>query len=402
MMRIDDLVRLSTRTFKTRPMRTSLTILGVGVGIGAIVFLVSFGYGLQALLLERITTSESLLSIDVNPSASGLVPLTKKQLDSFAAMPHVKEVSAVANAPAQLSLNQFTADALANIVKPSYFRLSGTEVMTGRFFNEQDKNAVVVSSTTLKLFDLKPDEAVGKTVASTISFAKVGPTGEVDPTGALLERHAEFTIVGVVQNEVSSFIFIDQDDVADVPIYEYASAKVRVETEEFLQLIRDEIKDLGFSVFALVDTIEEANKIFKAMQITLALFGIVALIVAAIGMFNTVTITLLERTQEIGIMKAIGAANTDIFIMFLAESALMGFLGGLSGVILGYVGGDVVNIFLNLLATRLGGNELSVFSRPLWLLGGVIAFSTIVGFLTGVLPARRAAKINTLEALRYK
>lgn len=398
-MRTDDLVRLSTRMFKTRPLRTSLTILGVGVGIAAIVFLVSLGYGLQTLLLERITTSESLLSIDVNPSESGLVPLTPKQLETIAAFPHVKEISTVANVPAQISVNEFTGDALANIIRPSYFRLSGLEPMAGRFFNDDDRGKVVVSSTTLKLFNLKPEEALGKSLSIVMYFSKQGPDDEI---AEVFERRAEFVVSGIIQSDVSSFIYLDQRDIVDVEFPEYAQAKVRVQSEEYLESIRDQVKDMGYSVFALVDTIKEANKIFRAMQVTLALFGIVALIVAAIGMFNTVTITLLERTQEIGIMKAIGAANGDIFIMFLSESALMGFLGGLSGVILGYVGGDLVNIMLNLLAQRLGGEPLSLFYRPFWFIGGVVAFSGFVGFLTGILPARRAAKINTLAALRYK
>ncbi len=398
MMRVDDLVRLSTRMFKTRPLRTSLTILGVGVGIAAIVFLVSLGYGLQTLLLERITTSESLLSIDVNPSESGLVPLTPKALDTISALPHVKEISAVANAPAQISINQFTGDALANIINPSYFRLAGTEVSSGRLFTEDDHGKTIVSSTTLKLFNLKPEDALEKTITINLYFTPAGATDNTEP----IEKQGTFTIVGIIDSDVSSFIYLDQRDIPDITFPEYASAKVRVESADYLESVRDQVKDMGFTVFALIDTINEANKIFGAMQVTLALFGIVALLVAAIGMFNTVTITLLERTQEIGIMKAVGAANSDIFIMFLAESALMGLLGGLSGVLLGYLGGDAVNFLLNLLAARLGGKSLSLFSRPLWFIGGVVAFSAIVGFLTGILPARRAAKINTLAALRYK
>ncbi len=399
MMLTADLLRLSVRTFRTRPLRTCLTILGVGVGIGAIVFLVSLGYGLQTLLLEKITTSESLLSLDVNPPESGLVPLTQKQLDAFAAIPHVKEISPVGNIPAQLSIGQFTGDALANIISPSYFRLAGLEPMSGRFFNDDDHQKIVISSTVLKLFNLNANDAIGKTVSATLLYT---PSSDTDTTAQPIEKHLDLTIVGVVENDLSSFIFLDARDATDTPVTNFASAKVRVDSEQYLGAVRDQVKDMGYTVFALVDTIDEANKIFSAVQVTLALFGIVALVVAAIGMFNTVTITLLERTQEIGIMKAIGAANSDIFIMFLAESTLMGLLGGLSGVLLGFVGGDIVNALLNLLASRLGGKSLSLFVYPFWFIGGVVAFSVIVGFLTGVMPARRAAKINTLAALRYK
>ena len=411
MMRTTDLLRLSTRMFKTRPLRTSLTILGVGVGIGAILFLVSLGYGMQTLLLEKITTSESLLSLDVNPPESGIIHLGKKQIAAFAALDHVKEVSPVANIPAQISLNEFTGDALANVIKPSYFRLSGAEPMVGRFFLEPDrlggsgeKGKMVITSTVAKLFNIKPGSAVGQKLSVTLFFSPIeeAADGTTSTSGSVVEKRAEFEVIGVIENNISSLIYIDVGDVPDLPIAEYAQAKVRVESMEFLDPVREQVKEMGFSVFALSDTIAEANKIFKAIQVILALFGIVALLVAAIGMFNTVTIALLERTQEIGIMKAIGAGASDILIMFLTESALMGFLGGVSGVILGYTGGEIFNFILNILASRLGGKSMNLFVRPLWFIMSIIIFSTVVGFLTGVLPARRAAKLKTLEALRYK
>ncbi|KKU49019.1 MAG: Cell division protein FtsX [Parcubacteria group bacterium GW2011_GWA2_46_9] len=412
MMRSRDLIRLSTRMFKTRPMRTSLTILGVGVGIGAILFLVSLGYGMQTLLLEKITTSESLLSLDINAPESGIINLGKRQLDYFSTLPHVKEVSANANIPTQISFGQFTGDALANVIKPSFFRLSGLEPMMGRFFldteRESDKapdtNKVIISSTVIKLFNLKPEEAIGKKLAVTLFFTprETIEGGDSSVVGAMVEKHMEVEIIGVIENNLSSLIYLNVGDLPDLPITEYAQAKVRVESSEFLDPVREQIKEMGFIVTALSDTIAEANKIFKAIQVILALFGIVALLVAAIGMFNTVTIALLERTQEIGIMKAIGAGSSDIFIMFLTESALMGFFGGVSGVILGYAGGEVFNFILNILASRLGGQPVNLFVRPLWFVVGIIVFSTIVGFLTGVLPARRAARLKTLQALRYK
>ena len=406
MMRPTDLLRLSTRMFKTRPLRTSLTILGVGVGIGAIMFLVSLGYGLQNLLLEQITTSDSLLSLDVTPPESGLIHLDQHQLEVLAALPHVKEVSPVANIPAQISYNQFTGDALANIIKPSYFRLAGAEAQVGRFFTTDDQGKVVVSSTVAKLFNLKVEEAVGKKISITFFFTPAASSeassAATTTADATVERHQDFEIVGVIENNLSSFAYVAYRDLSTMPITEYAQAKVHVQTSDDLEPVRERVKELGFSVFALSDTIAEANKIFKAVQVVLALFGIVALLVAAIGMFNTVTIALLERTQEIGIMKAIGAASSDVFVMFLTESALMGFLGGVTGVLLGYGGGEIFNFALNILASRLGGKQLHLFVRPLWFTMSILVFSTVVGFLTGVLPARRAAKLRTLAALRYK
>ncbi len=183
---------------------------------------------------------------------------------------------------------------------------------------------------------------------------------------------------------------------------DYTKIKVKVKSDKELNTVRSAIMDKGYSVSALSDIIDQANQVFNVVQIVLASFGIVALIVSAIGMFNTMTIALLERTQEIGIMKALGATSGNIWQMFLAEAVLIGFLGGLGGIIIGWAGGQIFNYGINLLAGAFGGSKISIFYTPLWFVMLIISFSSIVGLLTGFYPARRAAKISALMALRYK
>ena len=173
-------------------------------------------------------------------------------------------------------------------------------------------------------------------------------------------------------------------------------------SSDVLPELRERIIAKGFSVSALSDTIDEANKIFHIIQVILMLFGVVALIVSAIGMFNTMTITLLERTEEIGIMKSIGASDAIIAALFIMESTLMGFLGGVGGLVIGSIGGELFNILVNLLAVRLGGQSVDLFYSPLWFIALIIIFGAVVGLLTGIAPARRASRIDPLDALRYK
>jgi putative ABC transport system permease protein len=160
--------------------------------------------------------------------------------------------------------------------------------------------------------------------------------------------------------------------------------------------------EMGFSVSALSDTVEQANKIFRAIQIILGFFGVIALIVATIGLINTMTISLLERTNEIGIMQALGASPQDVKKIFLAESLVIGFLGGVGGIFLGIFGAEVFNWGLNILAKSLGGQAVELFYYPLWFLLFIIFLSLFVGLIGGLWPAQRAAKLNPLEALRYK
>jgi len=119
-------------------------------------------------------------------------------------------------------------------------------------------------------------------------------------------------------------------------------------------------------------------------------------------MFNTMTVSLLERINEIGIMRAIGITTRDIMKMFLLESVLMGFLGGLAGLAIGIAGAELANFGLNMLAKRFGGQAMDIFHQPAWFIIFIIAFSSIVGFITGIYPSVKAARINPLNALRYK
>jgi putative ABC transport system permease protein len=114
------------------------------------------------------------------------------------------------------------------------------------------------------------------------------------------------------------------------------------------------------------------------------------------------TIALLERTNEIGIMRAIGITKTDVCKLFLLESMLMGFLGGLGGVLMGVAAGSLTNIGVNMLAVRFGGSAIDLFYVPGWFVTVIIVFSTCIGFLTGLYPSLRASRLNPLDALRYK
>ena len=183
---------------------------------------------------------------------------------------------------------------------------------------------------------------------------------------------------------------------------EYSRLKVKCRSSDVLDGVKEKLIGNNFLVSSLSDTVKEVNKMFRVVKIILALFGLVALLVSAIGMFNTMTVSLLERTKEIGIMKSIGASDKDILFIFLIESTIMGFLGGLSGIVLGIFFGKSANLILNTVARKMGGQALSLFYFPAWFLLFIIGFSILIGFLTGLVPARRASVIDPLDALRSK
>jgi putative ABC transport system permease protein len=213
----------------------------------------------------------------------------------------------------------------------------------------------------------------------------------------------EYEISGILEDTASIYAYITMTELSSkFAINSFESARVKVDTNAFLNAAEAEVLSKGFTVTALSKTVEQANKIFSGIQLVLAIFGGIALVVSAIGMFNTMTVTLMERTNEIGIMRTIGASPNVIKVMFLSESMVMGFLGGVVGIAIGVFGGLGMNFALNTVATRMGGTAISLFRFPIPFLLAIAAFGAVMGFLTGVFPARRAASLSPLDAIRYK
>ncbi len=403
-MKARDLFKLSTRMFKARTSRTLLTILGMGIGIGAILFLVSLGYGLQKVLLETITTSDSLLSLDVTPNKSEDVKLTPDLVDELGKLEGVREVSPAYKLKAKVKFNQVASDATVMVVKPSFLKLDGMKIAQGELLSDENKRGIVISSSFAKVFNQEADSMLGKELTFSISIPKDGGQEEGMEKLESVDVDGTFKIIGFTENEEMIF-FAHRDGLKSslfLPLPEYARLKVRCETNDYLDQARSRLISKGLTVSSLSDTVNEVNKLFKIVNIILAFFGVIALVVSAIGMFNTMTVALLERTQEIGIMKSVGASNSDILLLFISESTIMGFFGGVAGVILGLATSKVFNLGVNLVAKYFGGSPVALFYYPFWFILLILIFATFVGFMTGIIPARRASSIDPLEALKYR
>ena len=400
-MRVKDLFEISFQNFNNRKSRIFFTILGVSVAIGAVLFLVSFGYGLQASLLEKITTTDSLLSLDVMSPDTELIKLNQDTLTKITQIDHVEKISPYVAYSGNLTLDNLTSEAMVNIIDDNYLKFDGVTPKIGRSFELSDINKVIVNNSVADLFNISPDKLIGKKINITVFTPDTASENKTEEVKAQ-ELGKDFEIIGVIEDTNNhGYIFVQKNDVS-LLINEYSSIKVKVDSDSNLTVVRDNLTSSGFLVSALSDTIDQANKIFNIIQIVLGIFGIVALVVAAIGLINTMTISLLERTNEIGIMRAIGASPTDVMWLFLGESIMIGFLGGVSGILLGILLSQGFQAIINLVSRSLGGQSLNLFSYPIWFILFIITLSTFVGLIGGFFPARRAAKLNPLDALRYK
>ena len=390
--------------FKARTSRTLLTVMGMGVGIRAILFLVSLGYGLQKTLLEKITTSDSLLTLDIVESKSVAVSLDKAAVEEIQKMDGVAEVSKSFVLSSQGQMNNLSADLISVGIDPTFLRLGGIKVEKGETLNDEKIDNIIITSSVAQIFGSDVDSILGQEINISFFVPSIQPEEE---EAGLQERAQDFSsskiykIGGIIEGE-ESMVYINYKSLENIEIQKYDKVKIKCVSNGEMNNIRDKIMEKGFIVSSLSDTVDQANQVFGIVQIILMCFGIVALVVSAIGMFNTMTIALLERTNEIGIMKSIGASNRSISWMFVMESTIMGFLGGLSGVVIGFLGGRIFNFLINMVAARLGGQPVDLFYSPLWFVGLIIVFAAFVGLLTGAIPARRASKIDPLDALQYK
>lgn len=182
----------------------------------------------------------------------------------------------------------------------------------------------------------------------------------------------------------------------------YSSISVRVKDPSRVQPVEDAIKKMGFTAFSILDASRSLQQVFRVLYAFLGIFGSLALAVASIGIVNTLVMAILERRREIGIMKAIGASDRDVQLLFFAEAGAMGILGGIVGVVLGWAIGQIINFGTNIYLRSQSLPPEHFWAVPWWLVAFSIAFAFVVSLLAGLYPAGRAARLDPVQALRYE
>ena len=182
----------------------------------------------------------------------------------------------------------------------------------------------------------------------------------------------------------------------------YSSISVRVKNPAQVQPVEDAIKKMGFTTFSILDASRGLRQFFAVLYAFLGIFGSLALIVASVGIVNTLVMAILERRREIGIMKAIGASDGDVKRLFFAEAGAMGILGGVVGVVLGWSIGQAINLGTNVYLKRQSLPPEHFWAVPWWLVVFSILFAFLVSLVSGLYPAGRAARLDPVQALRYE
>lgn len=394
-----DIFRMAFGNLKRNRMRTFLTVSGVVVGIGAIVFLVSLGFGLQALMVSKVANLDALTVLTVRPGNKEETTISDDTLKKFQAFGEVIDVSPTISYPAQISEEESTSETVLYGVYPKYFDLEDIKIDYGENLSGDNAKEVIISVASLKTLNLTDPNAV---LGKELKFRVI----QLDDSGNIKKGHENdilsFKVVGMTVDDKVKYAYIPLNVLKELDGGQYSSVKVKVAQRKQVTSVRKAIESMGYPTTSVKDTVDQIDQAFVIIRSVLGGFGMIALFVAAIGIFNTMTISLLERTHEIGVMKAVGGRNKDIARMFTSEAAIIGLMGGILGVLGGWLLGMGINSLVNFIALSVGGEANTIFSYPLDFIAIVIGFSFFVSTFAGIWPARRASKLNPLEALRYE
>jgi len=266
-------------------------------------------------------------------------------------------------------------------------------------FKGGNSGQAIVSSGLLSLLGISDREAIGTAFNSSLIIGK-GQIPELD--GRALSEEVEYKIVGVIEDPQSQYFYVPFSDSKVLGVSNFSQAKIVLDDRNEMADLRKKIQDLGFRTASTADTVAQIESLFGNLRIILGLLGMVALGVASLGMFNTLTVSLMERTREIGGMKTIGMVAEEVRDLFLSEAMIMGLSGGIGGLILGFIIGKVLSILISVFSLANGGEFINLTHIPPFLMIFIILSSFIVGVFTGLYPAMRARKISALNALRYE
>lgn len=463
-MKIPDLTELALRNLKESLLRNSLTTVGISVGVASLVAMLSLGIGLQQMASRRLVKSglfdtiivssrREMRGMDRQEERSGPIFGESRILDEAARqeierMPNVSEAYPDIRFATELRFEDKPHLTMVSALPPSARSNDAFDGMQGNFFSSDSAAEVLLQKSFAEEL-LGKTPPLGAPEPSVVELAKPllgkelvmrfaqraaasgSPAGDSAETAeiagasySVISKEQKLKIVGISDLDPESMrgptrakVFLplglaenlhvmlptnlrEISHAADQPVY--SSISVRVKNPAQIQAVEDAIKKMGFTTFSIADASRGLRQFFGVLYAFLGIFGSLALIVASIGIVNTLVMAILERRREIGIMKAIGASDGDVRKLFFAEAGAMGILGGVLGVVLGWAIGQLINFGTNIYLKRQSLPPENFWAVPWWLVAFAIGFAFVVSLVSGLYPAGRAAKLDPVQALRYE
>lgn len=388
------LIYIAVRNLLHRKLRSLLTLFGIVIGIGAIYFLVSFGLGLQHIVVDQVIGSQSLRTVDIRTPNSRVLTLSPDAVEKITGLPNVTAVGTSYLASGTLNVNNGSTDIITYGTDIQYLTASNLTLAAGALPKKGETDKALINRPILEVIGLQnAQDAIGKELPVKVDIQQTdGTKKQIDKT---------VTVAGVIEAAQGAELFIPGELFRQAGARDYSDMKVIVDDTANLSGLRQRIESMGFETYSAVDTIEQVNLVFRYLTIALVVFGAIGLIVAILGMFNTLTISLLERTREIGLMKVLGGRRKDMRHLFMLEAGILSFVGAVLGVATAIgISSLAEGIFHSFSRSRGVTESFSLFAHPLWLAIGLIITMLIIGLMVALMPARRAERVNPVEALK--
>jgi len=402
-------------------LRSWLTIIGIVIGVGAVVGIISLGETMEASVQDRLASMD-LASITITPgysraqshipgSGQGHGPgpgfgsgtttdteLTDHDIDALRGVKGIVYTAGEISGREDISYNGENATLSVSGVDPQVWQyMNSLELESGRLLEPADKYVAVIGSGVAGGIYKKE---IGVNQIISINGKSVRVVGILKEEGGGQDRQIYMPIdaaVNVITDAKKDVFDSIQLKAQSVDVVDTVVTEIEKKLMISRHIANEDARD--FSVTALKSLAESVTTMISSMTLFLGAIAAVSLIVGAVGIANTMFTSVLEKTKEIGTMKAIGAKNRDILMIFIFNSAMVGFVGGIFGVILGALVSAIFPM-IGMTMTR-GGSETSISLSPHLMIFG-LALAVLIGVVSGAIPAYRASKLKPVDALRYE
>lgn len=395
--------KIIVRNLSYQKLRTALTLLGIIIGIGAITSMITLGDSLENSIkdqFEQMGTDKIIImpgapnAVGFSGAAVGSESLGESDLKVVERVNGVETAFGIFSRTAKISMGK--EDTYSNIMGMDLERagdlfsdMQGYEVEEGRDLKSGDRYSVIIGYLAKRELFKKEIKIRDKLEINGRNFRVVGILkrigNPVDDMSIVVPLDAAKSVFN--DSDEYSMIFVDARDDMDV---DKVSDKIRKELEDARGAEDFKIQTFG-------DLLDMASTILNMLQLIFVGIAAISLVVGGIGIMNIMLMTVMERTKEIGVMKATGATNRIVLLMFLGEAAIVGVMGGMIGFFLGLGGSYVIGQY----AGSMAGIPINILFSPVLFFGSIF-FSMVVGMVSGAYPAMRAAKLDPVDALRYE